>query len=227
MNSQIVPLDDTWSQYVNHQLSFSIRFPNMMMARYGSCEWRAENGDHSYRPKPALVPVSIFENGDVVYIASEYYYELSEETCTGDGHCSYAECTRVTNSLSLLQDPANIYQQMWKFAVAEVHSDEELDDFIKSRFGSGCRLGEKTPGGHEGVYEVGIEGDGKGVDETECPHLHWTYDPGFRVRYCEDANTAIAMYLNGYSTFLGDERGFVTYDQEMLDSLVCESGKPH
>lgn len=219
LDSEIISLDDTWSQYVNYRLSFSIRFPKMMMAQHGSCKWKTDDGDHSFRPEPALVPVRIFEDTSVVYIAPEYYYELSEETCN-DGRCYYAECTKVMNTLPLLQDSEDIYQQMWRFVVEEVHGDEELDEFIKSRYGSGCRLGEKVPAGQEGVYEVGIEEEGG--SETECPHLHWTYASGFEVRHCENANKAIAMYLNGYSTFLGDARGFVTYDEEMRDSFSCE-----
>jgi len=218
-DSEITSLDDTWNQYVNSRLGFSIRFPKMMMAQYGACRWSEEGNDHSYRPEAALVPVKVFEDANVVYIASEYYYELSEETCN-DGRCYYAECAKVMNTLPLLQDSENFYQQMWRFVVGEVHGDEELDEFIKSRYGSGCRLGEKVPAGQEGVYEVGIEEEGG--SETECPHLHWTYASGFEVRHCENANTAIAMYLNGYSTFLGDARGIVTYDEEMRDSFSCE-----
>jgi hypothetical protein len=220
LDSEIISLDDTWSQYVNYRLSFSIRFPKMMMTQYGSCKWNADDGDHSYRPEPALIPVRVFEDASVVYIAPEYYYELSEETCN-DGQCYYAECTKVMNTLVLLQDSESIYQQMWRFVVEEVHSDEELDEFIKSRYGSGCKLGEKVLVGQGGVYEVGIEEE-EGESEAECPHLRWTYASGFEVRYCEKANKAIAMYLNGYSTFLGDERGLVTYDEEMRDSFSCE-----
>lgn len=86
------------------------------MAQYGSCKWITDDGDHSYRPEPALVPVEIFEDTNVVYIAPEYYYELSEETCN-DGRCYRAECTKVTNTLPLLQDSEDTYHQMWRFLV--------------------------------------------------------------------------------------------------------------
>lgn len=220
LDSETISLDGTWSQYVNYRLGISIRFPKMMMAQYGSCKWNADDGDHSYRPEPALVPVRVFENTSAVYVAPEYYYELSEETCY-DGYCYYAECTKVMNTLVLLQDSESVYQQMWRFVVEEVHGDEELDEFIKSRYGSGCKSGEKVPVEQQGVYEVRIEEEGE--SGAECPHLHWAYASGFEIRYCENTNKAIAMYLNGYSTFLGDERGFVTYDEEMLDSFRCEA----
>jgi hypothetical protein len=111
---------------------------------------------------------------------------------------------------------------MWKFVVEEVNSDEDLDGFIKSQYGLGCKLGEKVPIGQEGVYEVGV-GEEEGASEVECPHLHWRYATGYEVRYHESANKVIAMYLNGHSTFLGDERGFLTYDEEMYNSISWEA----
>ncbi len=218
-DSEITSLDDTWNQYVNSRMGFSIRFPKMMMAQYGACRWSEEGNDHSYRPEATLVPVKVFEDANTVYIAAEYYYELADETCQ-DGRCYYAECIKVMNTRALLQDPENIYQQMWKLEIQELQDDEELDAFIKSHYGVGCKLGEKESIEQQGVYEVRIEEEEE--SEAECPHLHWTYASGYEVRYCENTHQAIAMYLNGYSTFLGDERGNVTYDEEMRDSFRCE-----
>lgn len=126
----------------------------------------------------------------------------------------------MINTLALLRDSESQYPQMWRFVVEEVHDDVELDEFIKSRYGSGCKVGGKVPAGQQGVYEVGIEEGGE--NGAECPHLHWTYASGFELLHCENTKKAIAMYLNGYSTFLGDARGFVTYDEEMQDSFSCE-----
>ena len=220
LDSEVISLDDAWSQYTNSRLNISFRFPKMMMATYGSCRWVEEGGDHSYRPEAALVPVKVFEDANTIYIAAEYYYELAGETCQ-DGRCTYAECSKVMNTRALLQDPGNMYQQMWKLVVEKVEDGEELDVFIKSRYGVGCKLGEKESVGQEGVYAIGIEEESAG--EKECPHLFWTYASGYELWYCENANQAIAMYLNGYSTFLGDERGDVTYDEEMRDSIRCEA----
>jgi hypothetical protein len=220
LDSEAISLDDTWSQYINPRLDISIRFPKMMMATYGSCRWSEEGEDYSYRPEAALVPVRVFEDANTIYIAAEYYYELTGESCQ-DGRCTYAECTKVMNTPALLQDPENMYQQMWKLVVEKVQDDEELDAFIKSRYGVGCKLGEKESVGQQGVYAVGVEEE-RGREE-ECPYLHWTYASGYEIRYCENTNQAIAIYLNGYSTFLADERGNVTYDEEMRDSFRCEA----
>ena len=220
-DSEVISLDDTWNQYVNSRLGISIRFPKMMIAQYGACRWSEEGTDHSYRPEAALVPVRVFEDTNTIYIAAEYYYQLADEICQEDGRCYYAECSKVMNTQILLQDSENVYQQMWKLEVEEVQDDEELDEFIKSRYGVGCKLGKKESVGQQGVYKVGIEEEEEG--EAECPHLHWTYASGYEVRHCENTNLAIAMYLNGYSTFLGDERGNVTYDEEMRDSVRCEA----
>jgi|GEM_PF-4283979 hypothetical protein len=41
--------------------------------------------------------------------------------------------------------------------VQEVNNDEELDDFIKQRYGTLCALGEKTESEQSGVYDISID----------------------------------------------------------------------
>ena len=66
-------MDETWYQYTNYRMGFSIHFPRTMVSPYGSCKWVEEKGDHSYRPEPSYVPVRVLENDDKTYIAGEYY----------------------------------------------------------------------------------------------------------------------------------------------------------
>jgi len=202
--SEMVSLDETWNQYVNYRLGFSIKFPKTMVTFYGSCRWNEENGDHSYRPDPAIVPVKVFEDVDTVYIAGEYYHELAGETTetTADGGMRYyyAECNKVNNSLALLQDPENHYQQMWKMVVKDIYNDDELDGFIKSRYGAGCSLGEKVASEQQdGVYDVRIQGDGKDLPETQCPLNYGTV-----LKYYPQANRVIAWDLGQAYTFAAD-----------------------
>lgn len=218
--SEFVPLDDTWIQYTNYQLGFTIKVPKTMAHYYGSCKWSEEGGDHSYRPEPAIVPVKVFEDGNTVYIASEYYYELLGETVE-DGVSYFAECQAVTNNLALLQAPENFYQAKWTIVMQEIQDDVQLDAFIKTRYGAGCSLGEKTPWNlQEGVFDVGILGDGKPMETTECLINYATV-----LKYYSDGNRVISWHLGQTFTFPGDVEYSVIYDGEMVDSFRFLTGE--
>jgi hypothetical protein len=218
--SEFLPLDDTWIQYTNYQLGFTIKVPKTMVHYYGSCKWSEEGGDHSYRPEPAIVPVKVFEDGNTVYIASEYYYELLGETVE-DGVSYFAECQAVTNSLELLQAPDNFYQAKWTIVMQEIQDDAQLDAFIKTRYGAGCSLGEKTPWDlQEGVFDVGILGDDKPMETTECLINYATV-----LKYYPEGGRVISWHLGQAFTFPGDVEYSVIYDGEMVDSFRFLTGE--
>jgi len=215
-------LDETWFNYTNYELGFSINFPRTKIHFMGSCKWNEENGDHSYRPEPSHVPVSIFEDVDTVYITSEYRHELGGETretsADGGTRIFFSECLAVPNSLELLRDP-EYYQEKWEIVARDVHDDEELDAFLKARYGSGCSLGEKVASGQEGVYDVTIQGDGKHFSESQCPLNYGTV-----VKYYPEGNKVIAWDTGQSYHFSADVNNLVTYDQEMIDSFRFLTG---
>jgi len=214
--SEITTLDETWSKYTNQQLGFSINFPGTMVHLFGSCTWNEE--EESYRPELSFVPVEIFEDGDVVYISSAYYHELTgpikKTDAEGGTRTTFSECQAVENSLLLLGDPENPYQAKWEIVAAEVHDDEELDVFLKSRYGAGCTLGEKVMSGQDGVYDIRIQGDGKDMSETLCPLNYGTV-----VKYYPVGNKVIAWDTGQSVTFSADVSYSVTHDEEMIDSF--------
>jgi hypothetical protein len=218
--SETVSLDETWNRYTNYGLGFSLKVPKTMVSYNGSCKWNEENGDRSYRPKPAAVPVKIFEDVDSVTIAPEYLYELSGATSEtndqGGSRLLFAECNQVPNSLALIQDLERPWfgAQVWKVVAVAVHNDKELDAFIKSRYGSGCSVREKEASGQDGVYRVRIQGDGKDLSETQCP-----LNGATMVRYAPEANKVIAWDLGQAYTFLADESFMTAHDQEMIESF--------
>jgi formylglycine-generating enzyme required for sulfatase activity len=212
--SEIISLDETWNQYINYQLGFSIKFPKTMVSFLGSCKWNKEGGDHSYRPDPAFVPVKIFEDAGSAYITAEYYHKLAGETTdVSGGRHFFAECNQVTNSLALLQDP-NKPHEMWKFVGQDVQDDAELDAFIKTHYGAGCSLGEKTPSAQEGVYDVSILGDGKDLEETTCPLNFWHI-----VKYAPSAHKVIAWNPGQAYTFAAALDYSVVHDHDMVESF--------
>jgi hypothetical protein len=210
-DSEITELDETWNQFIDHQRGFSIDFPKEMATTRGDCTWNEEQG--SFRPETALVPVQIFEDADAVYIAAEHYFELAGKR-TEDGRSYFDECNLVTNSLELLQDPDAYKEPYWQLVVVDVQNDGELDSFIKERYGPGCSVGEQTPSTQDGVYDVSIQGDGKSLEETQCPINYVTV-----VKYFPAGGKLVAWDRGQANYFPADVNYAVTYDQEMEDSF--------
>jgi hypothetical protein len=218
--SETVSLDETWNRYTNYDLGFSLKIPKTMVSYNGSCTWNEENGDRSFRPQPAPVPVRIFEDAASVTLAPEYLYELSaatrETNDQGGSRTLFAECNQVPNSPALIQDPERPWfsAQIWKIVTVEVRNDDELDAFVKARYGFGCSVGERPASGQDGVYDVRVQGDGKDLSETQCPLNYATM-----VKYAPAANKVIAWDLGQAYTFLADESLMTAYDQEMVESF--------
>jgi hypothetical protein len=95
-----------------------------------------------------------------------------------------------------------------------VHSDDELDAFVKARYGSGCSVGEREASDQDGVYRVRIQGDGKDLSETQCPVNYATM-----VKYAPEANKVVAWNLGQAYTFLADERLMTAHDEQMVKSF--------
>jgi len=142
--SEIIDLDETWNQYTNYRLGFTIRFPKEMAAMLGSCYWNEEQ--ESYRLEMAFLPVGIFEDADAVYIAPQHYFELAGERVDGGKHY-YDECNQITNSLELVREEREMSMlQFWKLVVEDVRDEGELDSFLKARYGSwGAAWGNRWP----------------------------------------------------------------------------------
>jgi len=219
--SETTSLDETWNQYTNYQLGFSIRFPKEMAAFVGSCYWNEEQG--SYRPEMAFLPVQIFEDADAVYIAPEHYFDLAGKRVE-ENKSYYDECNQITNSLELLRDhesPMWTSVPFWKLVTQEVHDEGELEDFIKARYGSGCSLGEQVPSMQEGVVDVRILGDGKDLGVSQCPMNY-----GYVVKYFPSGGRVIAWNTGQGPTFLSAVDWSACYEFEMIESFQFLNVEP-
>jgi cell division protein FtsL len=210
--SSLDSIDSIWNLYTNNEYGFSIKVPKKVFHNYGSmCDWQTD----SYRPKGGIVPVKIFEEDNKIYVSSEYFYALSGETIE-DGKHYYSECNRITNSLSHLKNKEYFQQLSWEFIVSDANNDIDLENFIKERYGNGCKLGNKNPSAQEGVFDILIQGDGKDLSETECPLNYATV-----LKYHPEKNLVISWDLGQAYTFFIDE-SYESYDQEMVDSFRFE-----
>lgn len=77
--STLISVGENWNKYTNPVLGFSLKVLKNMTEPYGQCPYSDKNGDHSYRAKEASVPVKIFEEGNSVFIAAEYFYSRRAE----------------------------------------------------------------------------------------------------------------------------------------------------
>ncbi len=207
--SEIISLDETWNKYINYDLGYSIKVPKLMQHFSGSCQLKEERGHQTYRPEAKLVSGRVFEDNDVVYIASEYYYQLTGET-EEDGIHYYSECNKVVNSLPLLRED-NFYQRSWKIITKEVRSDDELDKFIKENYGAGCKISQKNPSSQAGVFDISID-VGNGGWTQDCP-INYEYT----LKYYPEGNKAVTWALGQARTFWKD--GYNYYDDVMLESF--------
>jgi len=206
--SSIVDLDATWKQYTNPTLGFSINFPAVSSYYAGSCEWSEKNGDHSYRYVSSNVNNAIVEDSNAIYITAEALYVLGGET-TENYKTYYSSCQKELLTLPTLQKE----RRTWNILVRKAENDQDVENFVKDRFGSGCSLGEKKETTQTGVFEVFVKGDGKDLSETACPINY-----AFEIRYAPEKKKL-------YSWDLGQEVGFWNektqkyYNTEMVESF--------
>lgn len=213
-SSKFVSLDEEWNKYTNHKLGFSIWIPKASMNGYGDCEWKGDEGDPSYRPVGKMTKLKVFEHKGGAYIAHEYVYELSGKTEKPDGRTWFSDCNKEMNSVERLkEDKTNI----WHIEVEKITSEEELENFMKRRWGSGCSVGEKTPAEQEGVFNVEIEGDGKSPNESECHNFFVS----FEIRHYPEKQKVVT-WCRGQDVSFWNEGYKEFYDGEMYKSFKFE-----
>lgn len=214
LEPKFISVDEIWNKYDDPIAGFSLKVPKQMLEPYANCPYVTTN-DHSYRPKEGLVPVQFFLDNGVVFLAAQYIYRLGGETMEG-GRNYFSKCDKTLNSVTILADRENYHSPAWEIVVKTINSDLELEQFLKNRYGEGCKLGEKKPFAQEGVFDIMIEGDGLDLGETKCPLNYMTkvlYSPTRKKLAAWDIGQACGF---AYPTF--DK----CLDMEMVDSFRFE-----
>ena len=219
--SELIPAGDTFDTYANHALGFSILVPREMVITFGDCTWNEANGDHSYRPAAAPVPTAIFEEGDTVILTFASYHALTGQSLErqedGGTRSFYANCVPMTNTLALATDtdPDNPYRAAWSIRVVDIEGQEELESFVKTRYGRGCSVGEMAPSPADPrLVDVTLDGDGKDLESTECPVNYRTVLKYDRLR------GKLAVWDMGQAyTFVGAVDYTIVYDDTMIESF--------
>ncbi len=208
--TSIVSLDDTWNLYTNYDLGFTFKFPKSAFHPNSSCQWI----DNSYRTRGGIVPVSVFEDSNNVYISTEFFYQLSGMNQINNIY-TFSSCNRIENSISNLNnDNYSQIQRSWKFYIRTINNDFELENFIKERYGLGCKLGHKNTTNQTGVYDIQILSDGKNPEESNCFINYITV-----LKYYSKNNIAVSWDIGQSYSFFADDTFHYQYDQEMLESF--------
>ena len=212
-----------WQEYTNHQLGFSIKFPQIVY------------GINRCSDETIWVPVKIFEDNDngIVFIVEEYHYDNWNEKL----QTNTSPCKKITYSLeSLREDITEDITPIFEFKampkpwlglavmIKNINNDIELNKFIKDNYGPGCFAGKKELWKQEEVYEIRIEGEdwrspGKDLGTTTCP-INWVY----KILYAPEKNKVMSVDLGQECTFGTDPsaESFKCYDYEMIDSFIFE-----
>lgn len=215
-DATLLPLDDTWNEYVNHRLGFSMRVPRTMYHPMGDCVWRGEQGDPSYRPLMAEVPVAVFEDVDRVYLAAASYAELIQPTQEPHGagyHTLFAGCDHIINTLDRARAQEGT-SNFWEIVVREAHGPADLEALVDEVYGEACQVGETREAEQPDVLWVRVLGDGLPPEQSAC-WLNYMY-----VFLYAPARGLAATWITGQSIhFISNPDTFDGYDTEMLESF--------
>ncbi len=214
--SSLVPIDDTWSEYVNERLGFALRVPRAAFWYGGDCVWSEAEGDHSYRPVWAEVPVAVFEDVDRVYITAATIIEFTqptEEPSGGGYRTFFSGCDHITTTLETMRNRERGHSGTWEIGGRDIASDADLEALIDDVYGEACWLGEVVETDDEGIFRVRVEDDGPPPD-TNC----WV-NYQYVFRYSPERGRAIT-WITGQSTyFVADPDTHVGYDYTMVESF--------
>lgn len=199
--SGIDSIDNTWSLYTNNKNGFSVKVPKSVAGQ-----------EHNSCPGNYTVPTAVFDDNTGAYVTVNYFYEYPVNNI----------CQKTTNSLNIIDQRANKWKSgqgnplfvpsNWHIVVAKVENDTELEQFIKTSWGTSCKLGSKTKTPN-GTYDVRVTGDGLDLDTTKCPinfALAFKYSPEFKKAATWAMGQDITFSSAGYKE---------TYDEEIVNSF--------
>lgn len=137
--SEIVEIDDTWNEYRNFNLGFSIKFPKQILGNNPFCD------DSS----PEMTPVGVYEGSSAVYITEKSFYRKQD-------------CKKMETTFNRLEDESiqkDPHRASWKIITQKAKDQKEVENFIKNHYGEACSLEFKEDPARKGVYSIDIKGN--------------------------------------------------------------------
>lgn len=221
----LTPPEEAWKTYINSQLGFLIKYPQMVLGLYRCSPY-----------KPHYVPLKVFEDNKngVTYITQKYYYQAPYSEELKD----YTEpCEKITYSLEMLQgewEKSTLQENKIPFSlksektllglgilVKSIKSESELNNFIKENYGPTCFMENKKSWNQEGVYDIAIKGSdwAKNGDLEPVMTCGWNYK--YKILYAPEKNKIMSVKLGqdcNFGTGYTSE-SYKCYDEEMINSF--------
>lgn len=144
-------------------------------------------------------PIQTIENGDALWVVSE----------NGDPMDRYSK--QFNSSVSDFERVVGI---PWAMLVKTVNNDQELEQFIKDRYGKDCNLGEKQQSSLPGTFDVQVDAGNR--EPGEGCFLNWI----LFIKYSPEQHKVAAWDIGQDVNFATNADGtFVSYDFEMANSF--------
>ncbi|MFA5075890.1 MAG: hypothetical protein WC480_00505 [Patescibacteria group bacterium] len=206
LSGQIIPPTKTdcadeldtecWNTYRNTKLGITFKFPVLAVPYfhyYDGNYFECENVDSDY----ILVPYTTLSRGNNIFIREAYYYKKYNN-----------QCVKIINSID---DSGISENNSWYITIQKI-AENNLDHFIKEKYGSGCSYGGKRKVDDSVTYDVIVNGDGKDLSLTECPI---NYSIAIKSN---PANEKIAYWSMGQECIIGLKFP-KCFDSEIMDSF--------
>lgn len=215
--STLTEYDSTHNLYTNNKFGFSLIIPKTV--KQASCLKESDSYRLVETKLSEETPLSFFESQDTIYLAVEYFNNLTgeEKISQGQGYVSrYSGCGKNITTFEQIENRKATYitPENLKIYITNVNGDDDIETFIKSKYGSGCVLGEKTSSSHNNIYDIKILGDGKELGESKCP-INFIIE----TKLSPNKDKLIIFELGQACPLYKDFVNFSCYDEEILNSL--------
>lgn len=105
---------------------------------------------------------------------------------------------------------------VWAMLIKNVKNDSELDNYIKNKYGKGCKLGKKELDPVSGLFDIQIDPVNPNAEigaEGSC-FLNWV----LALKYSPEKGLVASVDM-GQDRSFASEGGYITYDPEMINSF--------
>lgn len=144
-----------WLNYTNEEYHFTLSYPSLSV---NNILWVYT--PEQLTPFEVLLPNQVLSKNNNFYLNQEYTVSINLDT---------GEYKKTENTFIPEYDGVPKYPLPWHIVILEAKNEQELDEVIKQKLGSGCSYKDKIATDFDNNYRIEIDGDGKDLGSTNCP----------------------------------------------------------
>jgi hypothetical protein len=141
---------------------------------------------------------------------SAYFLLITENYCQVTGGFLPVFCSKTLN----LSEVDLATESAFQVRPVSVKNENELDGFLKKRFGSSCSVDEIKNLNRGDTFSVKIKGDGKDLGESKCL-INYMYEVFYSPK-----NKLVVAFSRGQDVSYVNEKTDDIYDGEMYESFT-------